>query len=154
MNCHSQMRTSSLHCWRRTCLMGQVCISCPSFSFQCLLTVLYALYNLSALRDSPSLAWPLSSTSAPKPTGPNGEYCRVCRAAADEEDARARAALDNNAVSQSNVNLRMAIPSSNVLGTPRKGGDLDVIAIPYVFRYLCAELAAMGLYLNTIFLIL
>lgn len=87
----------------------------------------------------------LNSTSAPKPTGPNGEYCRVCRAAADEEDARARAALDNNAVSQSNVNLRMAIPSSNVLGTPRKGGDLDVIAIPYVFRYLCAELAAMGI---------
>jgi len=27
----------------------------------------------------------------------------------------------------------------------RRAGDMDVVAVPYVFRYLCAELAAMGL---------
>jgi DNA-directed RNA polymerase I subunit RPA2 len=32
-----------------------------------------------------------------------------------------------------------------VLRSSAKGGDLDVVAVPYVFRYLCAELAAMGI---------
>jgi DNA-directed RNA polymerase I subunit RPA2 len=39
--------------------------------------------------------------------------------------------------------VKVAVPSSNVLSA--KGGDLDVVAVPYVFRYLCAELAAMGI---------
>ncbi|EDR12738.1 uncharacterized protein LACBIDRAFT_246569 [Laccaria bicolor S238N-H82] len=58
-----------------------------------------------------------------KPSGPGGEYCRVCRAASEEEDERERQAL----------------------ATASKGGDLDVVAVPYVFRYLCAELASMGI---------
>ena len=41
--------------------------------------------------------------------------------------------------------LRVSIPSQQVLGPSSKGGDLDIVAIPYVFRYLCAELAAMGI---------
>jgi len=86
-------------------------------------------------------------TKAPKSTGPGGEYCRVCRAVAEAEDQTARQALanghDRNATAQTDV--RVAIPSSNFLGSATKGGDLDVVAIPYVFRYLCAELASMGI---------
>ncbi|KAH7887491.1 hypothetical protein F5I97DRAFT_2009198 [Phlebopus sp. FC_14] len=88
-----------------------------------------------------------SSTGAMKASGPGGEYCRICRAAAEEEDERARRAL---ATGQSpdkgpHPEVTVAIPSSNVLGFSRKGGDMDVVAVPYVFRYLCAELAAMGI---------
>lgn len=83
-----------------------------------------------------------------QPTGPGGEYCRVCRKAAEEEEIRARQALavggDPEGMQAQN-GLRVAIPSANVLGTSTKGGDLDIVAIPYVFRYLCAELAAMGI---------
>lgn len=83
----------------------------------------------------------------PKPTGPGGEYCRVCRAAAEEEAERARKALETgqNPANGVQADLRVAIPSQHVLGSSSKGGDLDIVAIPYVFRYLCAELAAMGI---------
>ena len=37
------------------------------------------------------------------------------------------------------------LPKGNVLGGHMAGGDLDVVAVPYVFRYLCAELASMGI---------
>ncbi|TCD63878.1 hypothetical protein EIP91_004818 [Steccherinum ochraceum] len=81
-----------------------------------------------------------------RPTGPGGEYCRVCRAVQEEEDERARATLAANGAAAPGQNgLRVAISSQNVLGSSRKGGDLDIVAIPYVFRYLCAELAAMGI---------
>lgn len=82
-----------------------------------------------------------------KPTGPGGEYCRVCRAAAEGEDARARQALANgeNGRSAAHSDLRVAISSQHVLGPATKGGDLDIVAVPYVFRYLCAELASMGI---------
>ncbi|KAK7696148.1 hypothetical protein QCA50_000799 [Cerrena zonata] len=83
----------------------------------------------------------------PKPTGPGGEYCRVCRAAAEEEAGRARQALETgqNPTNGVQTDLRVAISSQHVLGSASKGGDLDIVAIPYVFRYLCAELAAMGI---------
>ncbi|KAI0784863.1 hypothetical protein C8Q75DRAFT_809751 [Abortiporus biennis] len=84
-----------------------------------------------------------------KPTGPGGEYCRVCRSVAEEEDKRAREALSNGrstaASNQVHTDLKVAISSQHVLGSARKGSDLDIIAVPYVFRYLCAELAAMGI---------
>ena len=80
-----------------------------------------------------------------KPTGPGGEYCRVCRAAAEEEDERARRALATGYSGATQNGLRVSIPSQQVLGPASKGGDLDIVAIPYVFRYLCAELAAMGI---------
>ncbi|CCM03352.1 uncharacterized protein FIBRA_05481 [Fibroporia radiculosa] len=82
-----------------------------------------------------------------KPTGPGGEYCRVCRATAEEEDVRARQALANGQNDRPGVqgDLRVAIPSQHVLGPASKGGDLDIVAVPYVFRYLCAELASMGI---------
>ena len=83
-----------------------------------------------------------------RPSGPGGEYCRVCRKAAEEEEERARqnaAAPTDNAPRRPAADVRVAIPSQNVLGTAKKGGDLDVVAVPYVFRYLCAELASMGI---------
>ncbi|KAJ3529741.1 hypothetical protein NM688_g7810 [Phlebia brevispora] len=80
-----------------------------------------------------------------KPTGPGGEYCRVCRAAAEKEEERARKALATGQNGANQHGLRVAIASSQVLGSSAKGGDLDIVAIPYVFRYLCAELASMGI---------
>ncbi|TFY76650.1 hypothetical protein EWM64_g7363 [Hericium alpestre] len=85
----------------------------------------------------------VGSTQLPKATGPGGEYCRVCRAEAEHADA-ARPSVDNPVAPMHN-DVRVAIPSQNVLGSGRKGGDLDIVAVPYVFRYLCAELASMGI---------
>ncbi|KAK0444431.1 hypothetical protein EV421DRAFT_1801014 [Armillaria borealis] len=81
-----------------------------------------------------------------KPTGPGGEYCRVCRAAAEKEEEQDRQALATGRKSQRpQTDVRVSIPSQNVLNRAMKGGDLDVVAVPYVFRYLCAELASMGI---------
>lgn len=80
-----------------------------------------------------------------KPTGPGGEYCRVCRDVAEKEDERARQALATGQNGTAQQGLRVSISSQHVLGPSTKGGDLDIVAIPYVFRYLCAELAAMGI---------
>ena len=89
----------------------------------------------------------VGSSDKLKPTGPGGEYCRVCRAAAEEEDVRARQALANgqNGQTPAAADVRVAISSQHVLGPASKGGDLDIIAVPFVFRYLCAELASMGI---------
>ncbi|KAL4076292.1 beta and beta-prime subunits of DNA dependent RNA-polymerase [Scleroderma citrinum] len=89
----------------------------------------------------------VSSSGIMRASGPGGEYCRVCRAIADEEDERARQALTTgqNPNRGPQPEVSVAIPSSHVLGSTRKGGDMDVVAVPYVFRYLCAELAAMGI---------
>lgn len=89
----------------------------------------------------------LGAESAAKPTGPGGEYCRVCRAVAEEEDQLTRLSLVNGTNENFAVtgDVQVSVPSANFLGSTSKGGDLDVIAVPYVFRYLCAELAAMGI---------
>ena len=89
----------------------------------------------------------LGAGSVAKPTGPGGEYCRVCRAMAEEEDQLARQSFVNGTNEKLAVagDVRVSIPSANFLGSTSKGGDLDVVAVPYVFRYLCAELAAMGI---------
>ncbi|KAJ2933849.1 hypothetical protein H1R20_g3251, partial [Candolleomyces eurysporus] len=86
-----------------------------------------------------------------QPTGPGGEYCRICRAAAQEQDERERQAVATGQHLQQQqgppqADINVAISSQHVLGSRgSKGGDLDVVAIPYVFRYLCAELASMGI---------
>lgn len=78
-------------------------------------------------------------------TGPGGEYCRVCRAAAEDEDERERQAMATGQHQRPQPDVRVAISSQNMLSRAGKGGDLDVVAVPYVFRYLCAELASMGI---------
>ncbi|KAL7410627.1 DNA-directed RNA polymerase i polypeptide 2 [Mrakia frigida] len=61
-----------------------------------------------------------------------GEYCRVCRA--EGEDAKNEA------------DVKMAVPRTSVVKSGvGKGNDMDVIAVPYVFRYLAAEMACMGI---------
>ncbi|KAI3622965.1 DNA-directed RNA polymerase [Malassezia furfur] len=64
------------------------------------------------------------------PLGPKGEYCRACRAAAQHGRAAAQKVP------------RVKLPKHHLL---RRAGDLDVVAVPYVLKYLVAELAAMNL---------
>jgi DNA-directed RNA polymerase I subunit RPA2 len=113
-----------------------VCRTCGS-----LISLGYDNVSLGATIDAHS--------GAPKATGPGGEYCRVCRAAAEEQEQRERKSLGedtNGQEAQRDADVRMAISSQNVLSQAgNKGGDLDVVAIPYVFRFLCAELASMGI---------
>ena len=90
----------------------------------------------------------VGTLSSMKPTGPGGEYCRVCRAAAEQQDEmeRERQATGQQDLQGPVADIRVAISSQNVLNrASSKGGDLDVVAVPYVFRYLCAELASMGI---------
>jgi DNA-directed RNA polymerase I subunit RPA2 len=72
-------------------------------------------------------------------TGPGGEYCRVCRESADDHGMRIQSSPGQNG------DMVIAIPPDHVLRGQTKGGDLDIIAVPFVFRYLCAELASMGI---------
>lgn len=65
-----------------------------------------------------------------------GEYCRVCRAAEEEDLAKLK---------EKQVGFSLAGPQPDVV---RRQGGLDVIAIPFVFKYLVSELAAMGINLS------
>ncbi|KAI0320284.1 hypothetical protein OF83DRAFT_1081733 [Amylostereum chailletii] len=89
----------------------------------------------------------LSASRASRATAPGGEYCRVCRASAEGEDERRRKALATGQQSANvgQTDVRMAISERQIIGSQPKGADLDVVAVPYVFRYLCAELASMGI---------
>lgn len=94
----------------------------------------------------------LGKDSVHAPAGPMGEYCRVCRAEAELERENERKGLDPDGrrtpPKPAVGDVRLAIPPQNYLGQTMKGGDMDVIAVPFVFRYLCAELAAMGIKLS------
>ncbi len=88
----------------------------------------------------------VGNTGSLKPTGPGGEYCRVCRAAAEHQEELERQAMaTGQQLQRSQADVMVAISSQNVLKRASKGGELDVVAVPYVFRYLCAELASMGI---------
>jgi DNA-directed RNA polymerase I subunit RPA2 len=89
-----------------------------------------------------------SATSGADTVGPGGEYCRVCRAASVERAEAEREALKNGQPPPTKpvADVQMAVSKDHLLNrSSRGGGDLDVIAVPYVFRYLCTELAAMGI---------
>jgi len=73
--------------------------------------------------------------------GPNGEYCRVCRAEEAERDKAAQAANDDR---PDPLDFSIARHAQMI----ERRGKMEVIAIPYVFKYLCAELAAMGIRLT------
>jgi DNA-directed RNA polymerase I subunit RPA2 len=64
----------------------------------------------------------------------NGEYCRVCRSGEDDRLSQRQ--------KKDLVTFGLSGQQPEVLGSDR---GLDVIAIPYVFRYLVAELAACGI---------
>jgi DNA-directed RNA polymerase I subunit RPA2 len=78
-------------------------------------------------------------------TGLGGEYCRACRKGAEDDGMRSRGNFGQNPNFGENGDIMIALPSDHVLSDRTKGGDLDIIAVPFVFRYLCAELASMGI---------
>jgi len=71
-------------------------------------------------------------------SGPGGEYCRSCRAKAV------------NGKKQKKVHGTGMVFEKNVGGP--KGGELEVVAVPFVFRLLVAELASMGIQISVSFL--
>ncbi|KAH9977824.1 beta and beta-prime subunits of DNA dependent RNA-polymerase [Lactifluus volemus] len=77
-------------------------------------------------------------------TGPGGEYCRVCREGAGHDDTRSQRASEQIVDPSGNRDITIALPPEHVLSQGR-GCDLDIVAVPFVFRYLCAELASMGI---------
>lgn len=100
-----------------------VCRTCGS-----LISLGYEDTNSGEVHPSHPSAFTTSS-------GPNGEYCRICRGN-DEAQNRDRSKSHG---------VKMAIPQENLITRGHKQGDLDVVAVPFVFRYLCAELASMGI---------
>ena len=81
----------------------------------------------------------LGKTKSRGYVGPGGEYCRLCRPEADAHEMQA----DPDSTARTDT-LSMKVLPKSVLNT-NKAGDLDIVAVPFVFRYLCAELAAMGI---------
>ncbi|ORY90187.1 hypothetical protein BCR35DRAFT_287430 [Leucosporidium creatinivorum] len=72
---------------------------------------------------------------AERETGPGGEYCRICREKGEEEmKARRKAAKGGEMVFE-------RFGGDEVVG----GADMEVVAVPFVFRLLLSELAAMGI---------
>lgn len=66
--------------------------------------------------------------------GPGGEYCRVCRAEAEGIKSKQKVGAS--------INFGSLAEEMNSFG---KGADMDVVAVPFVFRLLVAELASMGM---------
>lgn len=97
--------------------------------------------------DDVSLGEVISGSSGTRqPAGPGGEYCRVCRVTEAEEDEQSRINLAQGETLKrgSDPDILMTVSSKHILSRGT-GGNLDVVAVPYVFRYLCAELASMGI---------
>ncbi|PWZ03132.1 putative RPA135-DNA-directed RNA polymerase I, 135 kd subunit [Testicularia cyperi] len=76
--------------------------------------------------------------------GPNGEFCRVCKAEDDVRREQGMEPLRGKRQPIGGVESHVSVPKQNVLRS-NAGGDLDVVAVPYVLKYLVAELAAMGI---------
>jgi len=85
------------------------------------------------------------SAEHPRSSGPGGEYCRICWDGADEENAQSQSSSGQNLDRAGHRDVTIALPSEHVLSSQTKGSNLDVVAVPFVFRYLCAELASMGI---------
>jgi len=124
-------------------------MNCSDYSTAWVCRACGSLISLGYEDAGPGGIWIGENAAAERThSGPSGEYCRVCRAVKEEEDQRARAALGKDKQQEETRprhDLRISLSSANVVGRGGKGGDMDVIAIPYVFRYLCAELASMGI---------
>jgi DNA-directed RNA polymerase I subunit RPA2 len=66
-------------------------------------------------------------------SGPGGEYCRICRSDAEDERMQRKRSGE--------ISARLNFEREEGM----KGADLDVVAVPFVFRLLVAELSAMGI---------
>ncbi|CAO1628454.1 unnamed protein product [Sympodiomycopsis kandeliae] len=82
--------------------------------------------------------WNLSKSEEIASDGLKGEYCRVCR---DHPSSSLGEVKSEDVASE--VVEKISIPAENVV--LRGSGGLDVVAIPYVLKYLVAELASMGM---------
>lgn len=78
-------------------------------------------------------------------SGPGGEYCRICRDSTDGENAQSQSSSGQNLNHAVHRDIAIALSPEHVIGSQTEGGNLDVVAVPFVFRYLCAELASMGI---------
>ena len=83
-------------------------------------------------------AWNTHTLDTVAENGLNGLYCRVCRH--EQENGRQE---QEDIPMADKVSNAIQIPPENVI--LRASGGLDVVAIPYVLKYLCAELASMGI---------
>ncbi|KAG8904767.1 hypothetical protein FRB99_001244 [Tulasnella sp. 403] len=77
----------------------------------------------------------------------DGLHCRVCRAEAEDEAKKERKDLAGGipVPKKLSSDIRITLPPENVFGRTTKGEHMAIVAVPFVFRYLCAELAAMGI---------
>ncbi|CAO1626187.1 unnamed protein product [Parajaminaea phylloscopi] len=72
--------------------------------------------------------------------GMSGEYCRICRY---NEEKHGSAKVETEEEIEDKVANRVKIPPEMVV---KKGSaGIDVVAVPYVLKYLVAELASMGI---------
>ncbi|KAF8341495.1 beta and beta-prime subunits of DNA dependent RNA-polymerase [Cantharellus anzutake] len=81
-----------------------------------------------------------------KKVGGDNIYCRACWEEVQEEDTLARREFggDDSAASfVGKAKVNVALPRQNLLAQPKS--NMDVVAIPFAFRYLCAELASVGI---------
>ncbi|PWN40687.1 beta and beta-prime subunits of DNA dependent RNA-polymerase [Ceraceosorus guamensis] len=100
-------------------------------------------YDDAGLSGVQTLDGNTSRSNHPASLGPNGEYCRICRADDEVREAQGRARLPKGASRIPQGATRLQIGRENVIR--RGNGGLDVIAIPYVLKYLSTELASVGM---------
>lgn len=75
--------------------------------------------------------------------GLSGEYCRICRFTEEKRGAAGSDSIDGGEDIDEKIAQRIKVPPEMVI---KKGsGGIDVVAVPYVLKYLVAELASMGL---------
>jgi DNA-directed RNA polymerase I subunit RPA2 len=72
-----------------------------------------------------------------KESGPSGEFCRICRDKSHTEEEEQRIQLGR----QGGLKAGRAVATAGA----GAGADMEVVAVPFVFRLLLSELAAMGI---------
>jgi DNA-directed RNA polymerase I subunit RPA2 len=116
-------------------------------------------YDDAALAGVQTIDASTGATAAPAQLGPNGEYCRICRAEDELRREQGQEPLTGRRMAKGGQVVRLG-PESLI---KRGSGGLDVIvsmacclvhvrcssvlfqAVPYVLKYLAAELASAGM---------
>lgn len=87
--------------------------------------------------DSISLGREIGGSDVEHETGPGGEFCRICR----EKGVEAMQERRSKSKGGEMVFERWEGAMEQGVG----GADMEVVAVPFVFRLLLSELAAMGI---------
>lgn len=80
--------------------------------------------------------------------GPSGEFCRICRDKSDQErdeQLKRKAQLARQGGLKAGRRDEAVLAATAVGDGAGAGGDMEVVAVPFVFRLLLSELAAMGI---------